>query len=521
MTDDTGIGLHRAGAIVMVAILTLSVLAGGVALAIPADDLSYDGDTSAPNPYIDVDTMTVASHPMSEGTSHEDMAGYYDDNGDWVDDPEFVVNTTSDAETGDNVNPYSFDVTEVNADFLSEFPRTGTNDDGEQEASALDASEWSVDDSTGGTMTVSDTETASNVEAVNIAVTGQSADADVATASYSNWTSELDSDEDKRVLQLGVQVNSIDPGTTVGVNVTDESGDEKIVEIDPSGDATNDGVLASGTGSYVTQVKLSDLPTVGSGDWSNIESIDVQVHDGNADLSFSWIDLERKTDITLGEKMVTDSDGEYTETQEIVNVTDGNAIDVHSMETLGSQFDDAVINDVSFPAKYTASELQGEEADDGAYFLSWDSAEDFPAFDTVLNTTYRLSTHSAIDLSHSGMDLEVEQGFHSDRYAVAGYEEAVGDSSNLTDADLTDQTGSLASTGDVINFDSTVNSGDHYAVGFEIKLTDDEQSAIENTGGAAAPAGGGGGGWMSVVLSPFTWIAGGIGLIYSRFKGWI
>jgi hypothetical protein len=502
----------------LIGLLTVMLAVGMVAPAMagPSDDLNYDGDNSAPNPYIDVDTLTVAQHPLSQGTSAEAMAGVYDDNGDWVDDPRFTVNTTSDVETGTNVNPYTFKPGHVEADFFAQFPRVGGDEEGESgdnQASALDASEWSKSGAQSSEVTISDTSVASGVDALSIATGGSFTDTDTATASYSNWTSELDSDESKRVIQLAADIDTLDAGARVEVQITDESGDYKevIIEPDASGQDVNASVMAASTGDHVYQVKLAKLSTNGGGAWDNIESIDVQVLDGDFTGEFSWIDLEKKGKTTLAENQYndpSDSSSDHDDFQTLYNAT--GTVSTHDVSTMGPDFSGATLTDVQFPAKFPASMIEGEEGNNESYLASFDNAGAYPSYDTIANISYRLYTPSYIDISYSGLDLDMEQDFPSGRYLTLGYEQGVSETGNLTDATLTDQTGSLAEMGDTINLQSNAASGTYYAVKTEVKLTESEKNAMMGSSDDSAGGGGqfadddGGDGFLGTVWG---WIA--------------
>lgn len=500
MSNTISIGGGRTFAVAFVAMMALSVCLGGVAAADPGDEVSYEGDnTTAPNPYYDVDTLTVAQHPMEKGTSDDAMAGYYNDSGHWVSNPDFEVNTTSNPDTGDNVNPYSFHPTRINADFYGAFPRVG---DANNSASALDASEWTVDTSnTAGSASVSDTQVARDVDAVQISATSQTS-GDTAAYTYSNWTTELDSDEEKRVVQIGAEVDTLDSGTTVAVQFVDESGDYKELLIDPSQNVdTNTNVMANSTGQHVYQVRLSALATNGGGEFNNIENVTVEVRDGNADVSVSWLDLEKKSFVTLAETTVdSDADGTYDETEVVRNST--GQIDTHSMGTLGSAYDSASVIDVQFPATFEASKIEGDEGDEGAYMIEWGDAEQYPSYDHTLTTHYRMDLPNQIDLSYSGLDLVIDQGFISDRYQTLGFEQGVSSDANFTEASLTDRTGSLGQSGDTVVLDSGVSTSDTYVVTAKVLLTDGERNVIEDVSGAAAPpTGSGSGGFVGFITS--------------------
>lgn len=474
--------------IFLVLVMVVSVFSAGAVMAAPADEMSYDGDNAAPNPTIQVDEMTVDRHPADEGFSDDAMAGYYDDSGEWVEDPEFAVNTSADTEEGTNVNPYSFKPGHVEDPDFDMFPRTGTDDDGDQLASALNADEWSTDEGdTDGTVTVEDSEVAEGADGVRIS-TDSVADGETATAEYDNWSSELDSDEEKRVLQVAGDVDEMDSDANMTIALEDEDGDYKEISAGTAFDADEEDVLADETGdSFVTQVKLSDLDTEGDGDFNNIEKLVVDVNDADADVTFSWIDAEAKGMDKLGEKTVEDDDGEYVEDEEIYQAQ--GAIEVNSMETVNEEFDNAVVNDVTFPAEFEAAHLQGEQGDEAAFDYEFKDAEDYPSYDKILDVSYRLEAPTAIDLSYSGVSLVMEQGHTTERYNALQIAEGVGDDSSLADADYTDKLGVLSGNGDTVELDDTVETGQNIAFNSEIKLTDEEADEIQNVGGAPVDGG--------------------------------
>lgn len=132
----------RVLAVFPAALFVLSVAVMPMASAAATDELNYGSDAADPI-WIDGD-VTVAKHDMSEGATHDDMARYYDDNGDWVSDPVWEVNESigenvDDDEEG-NRNRYTFKPGHVEDRDFDEFPRKGddeTNDDEENLASAL------------------------------------------------------------------------------------------------------------------------------------------------------------------------------------------------------------------------------------------------------------------------------------------------------------------------------------------------------------------------------------------------
>lgn len=516
-----------AALMVVLVVVSIPATAAGPAINYGADD--------TPNPWADIDTLTKSSHPMEEGTSHEAVEGYYDDSGDWVSpsDSMFVVNTTSDIEDGTNVNPYSYTVTDIEDNSFGAFPRKGSDENDpdtdapaaeDNLASALDASEWSKSGANKSKLTISDTETADGVAAVNFDTGTGMSDGDVATGTYSNWSSELDSDESKRVLMLGADVNSLDAGGNVTIDVVDESGDYKRVVINSSEDASTHNVLAdSAADGYVLQEKLSNLTTVGGGSWSNIEKIQVTVNDADADVSLAWVDLQKKGEVTVGKQTVDgpDDDTDYDDTEEHVDDFSGD-ISVHSLDTLDSEFDDAVIHDLSYPATVPASELDASNT-----HHEWGNASDFPNFDATLDAYWRFELPAAIDLSYSGVSLEDVAVMHGDRYVTAEYKEGVSEDTfedGPSDISGFSSISGYDAEGDEITIDNTVSTANGMVVHLVVKYTDSQLDSVQGSsdGGAGmGPDDGSGDGLFDWLIGlPGAVISVGAAVIQRMRGGW-
>lgn len=528
----------RPGGRAILAVLFVLMLAvSSVGAAVP-DDLNtagVDDPNTAPNPYLRDSSFTKAQHPMTEGATHDAMAGIYDDNGDWVEpaDSIYVVNTTSDIDSGDNVNPYSFMPGHIADDSFTEFPdkadRTWTN-----------ASRWVKGGTNSSQLTVENTTADQGVDAVHFSTTSmESATSDDAHANYSAWDGELDTDESKRWLVGSLDVDSLEGATNVTIRVFDESDDYKQVTLNQSKTALSGNNFAASTGdSKFFQYKLDNLATTGGGTWDNIEKVQVLIEGGDADVTLSVLDVRRKSRLELGQKKATtddngnddDSDGDYDETQTIYNATD--SISVYSMETLDSEFDDATINDVGYPVHIPASQLQAEGEEDD-YAKYWEDADDFPNFQHVLNVSYRLEAISYIDATYGTLDLMMMQKWPESRYVTLEIEEGAS-GSNHSDISGTSKLTSLGAKGseldDAFKLDDSGQSDTEYLVHFVMTFTTDErnddveaQGATTTTteaagGGAAAAAGGGGaGGLLGFGLAGD--IAAAIGIVGSFLAG--
>lgn len=521
-------------AVFLAALFIASTAVMPLASAAASGELNYGADAADPI-WFDGD-VTVTKHDMAEGGAHEDMS-YEDDEGEWVADPIFNVNTSigEDVESDEegNRNPYSFEPGHVeDPDFLT-FPMVGDDEDDEDTdapgnednlASWQDASEWTEEvNASEGALT--ETTADSNVDALRINTGTSMVAGDSYVVKYSNWTSEYDSDEDKRVLQFAVDVDTLDAETNANLSIHDESGDYKMVEIDSDLTDGNLGVVGDSTGdSQVYQIKLSKLTTQGAGSWDNIESIRFNVTDGDFDGSITWISLDDTSKDSFGEKIVDDDDDDddFDNTEEQYNAS--GAISVSEMSTMDAEFDDARITDLTYPFKAPVSELD-EAGDDADYRITWETSEKYGQ-PNVLTEEYRLELPQAVDLSFSSVTLEMEQAWPEGRYVELKTVEGAGEEkfSDLEDDDkYTDQSGSLASEGDDIEIDGTISVGTEYAIKKITTFSDAERDTITSTsvmGGGGGPVAGGGGSGLDFLLGLPGVIAGSAIAFGSRLLNW-
>jgi hypothetical protein len=332
------IGNSRFTSIFLTVLLVASSISGvaGVAIAQQADvpspiddptELNYDAST-VHNPEIDV-TVQKDVHRVGDWSAVQ----YSGDNG--------QTQTLNASLNESEPNPISLVATDINASDFGEFPRKG---DGDNAASALDASEWTTDESgistTGATLSVEDTTTAPSVDAVRVN-TSSLGSGDTGVATYGNFS--INSDENKRFAQFAVDVDTLDAGTHAEVRVVDEDGDYKEFVIDSANSSDDADVLANSTGEgFVTQQQLGEVTTEGSGDgtFNNIETIEVRVNDGDLDASWSLINVEKLGTYQFGSQAYDeDDDGEKDETRTLVEPEGRYAITGY--DTLGSSLDGA------------------------------------------------------------------------------------------------------------------------------------------------------------------------------------
>ncbi|GAB7011789.1 hypothetical protein JCM18549_00600 [Halolamina salina] len=141
-------------------------------------------------------------------------------------------------------NPVGFHPSEIDTSEYTAFPRdvTRTNADGEEEpVSALDAQEWTTDaSSTAGSITVGDAE-----DALTVSTSSQTS-GDVASATFSNFT--IDSGEQRKMLQLVLDVNTLEASAVVNVKAVDAGGASVVTTIDSAADSAAESTIATTQG---------------------------------------------------------------------------------------------------------------------------------------------------------------------------------------------------------------------------------------------------------------------------------
>lgn len=482
--------LDRRAVFALVAVVLVAV--SGVATA-----ATYALNTSAaehPDTYHQADYVEIASHDRATMAVLE----YEDDNGNLERIAGFVNGTAAD----ETVSYWPDQVEEAE---FGEYPRK--SDETNNSASALDAGEYTTGGANASKLAVTQTDgaTAAGVTSIKIGTDGSMASGDTAYASYANQS--ISSDVSKRVAQYVLNVGDLGTNTVVEIQVRDGGGDYVAAEINASANADDADVIANGTGDgIVYQQKLGELAVQGSGDGTldAIEELRVVTTDGDVNVTFVAVNLEKKTKWDFGTARVTNSDGDYQD--ETVYEHAGGRLKVTSLSTLGSWADDAVVHHL----RYHDVQLRMQD-DPSAVEIEFTEGKNYPGFPAQLRVTYRQTLPTGYDVSYGDVDLLHHQPFLSDRYVTFRYAEAVGDTAtaDLSSSDWTDLSGKLGDEGTDVTADSTVTPGTTNVLEFRINLLEDEETALQaQQGGAGGFWGGQGGG--NPLLSIWNWIAGGI-----------
>lgn len=482
--------------VALVAATPVAVTAGNSALDWSAD--------AAPSVCVEESELVVAQHAPADMDS---PLAYYDDSGD--------VQTLAAHLSDEPNNSVGWTVTHRAAPSFGEFPRSGAVDDGVDAANAsvLDASEWATD--AGVSVSDSDGTAATGVESVTVATNGSLGAGDSVTAAYDNVS--ITTDAAKRVLMAVMDVVSIESGAVVEIAAVDADGDRKVIEVNSSAssaDAT-EVVATSAVDGVVGQVKLADLGTdaVGDGSFDAIESVEVTVVDGDATVRLVGLDVERKSAVTLGERRAdTDGDGSL-ETETVTDVSAGGVVYYRSVGSsdLSGPIMDLHVKEV----RYCLSDLPADRINVN-FTPAW---VDSYAFGAGLEVTARLRVPSAIDLSHSGLTLNMTQQRVADRYVDVSVATGTG-STGLGDVDSwTDESGHLANAGDTVTLRDPAPAGTNVDVRIRRLERPEDIDSLRPT---ATPAGGGGGPVGSsggIPMAVWGVLTGVAGLIAARLKG--
>jgi len=470
--------MRRRIVLALVVVLALSP----VASAAVNTAVNYDA-TPTPDERISFQ-LTKDSHNVS----WSGPAVYVDDNGELT-DLSAAVNQTYD-------NPHGFVPSDVRFEDAGAFPHD------KSDVSALESGEWSkAMGSSTGSATISDTETAPNVDAVSLSTSSQS-NSDTAKFTFSNFS--VDSDPNKRYLQLVLDVDTLETDAVVEVEAVDSDGDYYAAEINGSRSSGED-YIAGGTGEgIVYQRQLGDMTLVtdGDGSFDDISKIRVQVHDADAAVSISGLNVESMSPWTFGERRV-DSDGDdELETETITENKSGGRIWIHEIDSMGSTFDQATIHDLSTYWYMTPSMLDSEDVK-----VEYGDNPPNQAYDGTATVYYRMGIPAAYELSPSNARRVSNQTLSSTEVVSVEYAEQTGDTNftNVPDSTWTTLSSNFDARGKNVTIDDTLQSGQQSITKFELQLTQPQIRAMQDTSGMSGGGGGHGGsrggGILSMIIS--------------------
>ncbi|WP_311170642.1 hypothetical protein [Halobellus ordinarius] len=477
-------------------LLVFAVVASGTVGTVAAAGYGMNAQAeNHPDTWFQEDELTIESHDQSS----MDWLEYEGDNGDIKTIDAHVNGTDGDAKV-------AYRADQLEADALGQFPRY--SDEENNTDTWLNTSQWTS--TTGVTVSDTDGATAAGVPSIEIASDGSFTDGTTGNAEYT-LSDPITSDVEKLYLQSILNVDTLDSGAVVEVQVRDGDGDYVNATIDSSATATAEDTIANQTANGVIyQRQLGQFAVEGNGDGSldAVETVRVEIRDGDGTVTMTGLNVQKKSRWDFGEERVldtsTDDDDDYT-SETVRERPMGGEIEMSSLQGLGEEFSSATIHKLT----YLNVEYRLQDKPDSVS-MAFTEAKNYPGFPTLLDLSWRRTIPTAYDISHGNLELKHRQTFMSERYIQIRYAEGVGETStdDIADSSWIDLSSSLGEENTEITADSTVQPDTTYVVEFEVKLLEDQVSALEKSGGAGGFWGSDGGG--GPFSSLYNWVAGGV-----------
>ncbi|MFD1601030.1 hypothetical protein [Halobellus rarus] len=455
-----------------------------------------------PIPHVKGAKWRVGSHDASEMGSLD----YVDNDGNvqsFTDEFGAVLAPDPDDEDEPH-NPVGFHPSRIQSSEYTAFPRGETYDeDGDGEANtdvrAVDATHWTTDESgSAGTITVEDADD----DALSISTSGQTS-GDVATATFSDFT--IDSGEARKTIQLVLDVDTLESGAVVDVEVVDAGGASVVASIDPSADATADGTIATeqGTG-IVYQVEIGELPDGTTLD--TLEELVVSVSEANAGVTFHGINLELDSEWTFGTREVYDSEEEKVLEETLVEPAGMTWIT--SLSSLTEQFGSATIVDLEYEIEVRASE--GPISNWDVEVTDAERSESAKNYHLVGGLEIPGGLYE-VDVVSAGTLVD-EVRHPDDVYQGVEYAHDLSELPTLEDVDdveWTDAT-TVFTSNDMdteVEVSTTVTAGDTIGLNYDLQENNDIVNAMVGSAGGGGVAPASGGGFMSSIWG---WVTAGV-----------
>ncbi|WP_276260589.1 hypothetical protein [Haloglomus litoreum] len=502
--------LVQQGFIALIAILLATAMVAPVAMAdhderengAPPIDTTSD---ESPRVWVEETDVTIAEHRMGEhGT---DPLAYEADDGSNTDLPAEV--NTSDADAPIEVSPAYIDDPDLYG------PVTDDEANVEGQSFVAEEGDWSVSGSASAKGSVSEWGSAPNVRAAptQLATDGSMTAGDTVLFSYSDNVS-LD-DARKRVVTMAGELNTLDSGATVRVEIVDTDGDYAYATIAESAADADEETFANETGAFYASTRVDTLVSAngvqgtGDGTLSEIDTVRLNVTDADADLALTGMDVSAKETMAFGTVAYqADSDDRY-ETETRTNV-DGGTVRFRSLDGLADHWGDAHVHDLVVGAGDATVNYPLSMADGSNVTMT--DAEDYASYSDRLEGQPLAvwDIPAPVDVTHGTLDLVAEQRQPGSQYISVDY--ATGYAGNYSEASTTGATSQFnGAIGDRVELATDISaSSDHdAAVGMEIVYTSSEADAVFQEGGTVAggPTGKSGG-FLSTTLGKITGLIG-------------
>ena len=443
------------------------------------------------------------------------MLEFIDDAGETDDLADYGGMLAADDDDSAAYNPVQFDAGAggFEADTFGAFPRGEMYDesgDGNEDTAvtALDATHWSTDEAnTAGTISVADSESAGGVSGLQISTSSQTS-GDTAVASLDSQYVSIADSIDQRVIQLGVDVATLGSAAVVEIVFTDSNSNTVTVSIDDGLTLDDSDVVADGTGSaYVFQAAIGDIAP---GTLDDIDSVTVNVKDGNADVTFFWMDVERTERLKLGTEEYENTDGDYV-TQDVYEPQ--GAYSVQDLGGLDDAFDGATLYSVQYDVQFRVSEAPSSWVD-----FQFEEAGRYDR-DLRFQAVQNIDLPTAFDISWSLDDFVVDQSHPSSRYltvevATESEAQTLEDTGDDSSTSWTGRTSRFdGKIGNTVELSGAPSASDVEAAHYDVLVDESKREEMTAASGGAGggPAGGGGsGGFLDFLTSIPGMVATGV-----------
>lgn len=450
-------------------VLILATVAGMTAMPAMAANSTINYDSSSAPQAAMTGDVTIADHPMGD-----DPLTYNNNSGEW---------TSLAASVNDSVdNPFEFVASDINFTDASAFPHDSEN-------SSLSSEYWEIADAdSDGSMSVDDVETAPGVDALSVATSDQTEYGSIATfdLTQTDIDAPITSDEDKRYLQLIGDINELDSDAAVLVKVVDDDGDYYEAEINSSRSSGED-MIANSTGEgviYQQQLGELELNQNGDGTFNDIESIEIEVTEGDADLEISALNVGKMGEWDFGDRLEETDDDDELETEQIAEHKSGGPLALSDLGTMGDTFADAHIKSLTVPFEQSLEDLDDEDVE-----VSFTDADRYESYDSQFEGDFRFELPTAYDLGYEDLELTDEVSVPDTRYTSVEYAEGTGDTEIADISSWSEITSSYESMDDRVSIDDTIQPGTAMVVSYDYLITEDEKASLEAVGGVVGTTG--------------------------------
>lgn len=399
-------------------------------------------------------------------------------------------------------NPVTIEAGNFSTDEYSLTPRDAVYDkdgDGnaETDVSILDATHWTVDESgSTGTLTVAD-------EGDGIRFTADAqADTDTVTATF-DLSTVADTDQtytdgiSRRFLAQVFDVDLLQTAATVEFAAVASDGTEIAATTATGQDMALESAIADSTGpSQVAQPRVGDIESEAGVELSDIQTVEVRVHDADADILYHGVNLERTSAWEFGSNEFYDSNDEVLDTEQVVEPT--GTFSITSIGSIPAPLDSAVVDSVEYDVEMLASKLPDEYVNARTQDLGdgydkpqeFEIAVEFPWHEV---DAYELESVSADNL----MDESIYPGRRYIQSRVASDVAEFEAWSDLDDA--TWSSVDYPSSSDTkVELLTSASAADRPAVHLRIEVSDEVADGLTAGGGAPVAADGEGGSFDSL-----------------------